>query len=103
VWLVNNARLGTAANGANICTNPGSDLMNLAYAYGTTNNNGNLVSQTIARPGQTWTGRQNPGTTGRQNPGTAKPGDGKTRGQERVKKLANISAKKCVNARTLEE
>jgi hypothetical protein len=23
--------------------------------YGTTNNNGNLLSQTIARPGQSWT------------------------------------------------
>jgi RHS repeat-associated protein len=60
-WCYNNrlqptgVRLGSAANGANVCSNPGSDLLNLAYSYGTTNNNGNLVSQTIARPGQSWT------------------------------------------------
>ena len=38
-----------------MCSNSGSDLLNLAYTYGTTNNNGNLLSQTMTRPGQSWT------------------------------------------------
>jgi hypothetical protein len=60
-WCYNNRlqptgiRLGSTANGANVCSNPGSDLLNLAYTYGTTNNNGNMLSQTVARPGQSWT------------------------------------------------
>jgi YD repeat-containing protein len=49
-------RLGSTANGPTDCSNPGgSDLLNLAYGFGTTNNNGNLLSQTITRPGQSWT------------------------------------------------
>jgi YD repeat-containing protein len=32
------------------CANSGSDTLNLSYSYGTTTNNGNLLSQTITRP-----------------------------------------------------
>ena len=47
-------RLGSAANSPNVCCNPGSDPLNLAYTYGTTTNNGNVLSQTIMRQGQSW-------------------------------------------------
>ena len=36
------------------CSNPGPDFLNLVYDYGSTNNNGNLLGQTITRQGQTW-------------------------------------------------
>jgi RHS repeat-associated protein len=40
-------RLGSSATTS--CANSGSDLLNLSYGYGTTNNNGNLQTQTIKR------------------------------------------------------
>jgi RHS repeat-associated protein len=42
-------RLGSAATSA--CANSGSDPLNLTLGYGSTNNNGNLLSQTIVRHG----------------------------------------------------
>ena len=49
-------RLGTATtNGA--CTNPGnSDLLNISYSFAA---NGNVLSQTIVRQGQSWIDRYN--------------------------------------------
>ncbi len=44
-------RVGTSAT-VN-CTNSGSDVLNLGFGYGTTNNNGNVQNQTIAIPGST--------------------------------------------------
>jgi hypothetical protein len=37
-----------------LCGNPGSDLLNLVYGYGTTNNNGNVQSQATTRSGLAW-------------------------------------------------
>jgi RHS repeat-associated protein len=45
-------RLGSGA--MPLCGNS-ADVLNLSFNYGTTNNNGNLLSQTIMRPGSTWT------------------------------------------------
>ena len=47
-------RLGTSTS-TNCANTTGTDLLNLAYSYGTTNNNGNVQSQTIVRPVGTWT------------------------------------------------
>jgi hypothetical protein len=39
-------------------SNPNGTLLNLQYGYGTTNNNGNVVSQVVTRPGLgAWTQR----------------------------------------------
>jgi len=45
-------RLG---NGAMPLCGNSADVLNLSFNYGTTNNNGNLLSQTIMRPGSSWT------------------------------------------------
>ena len=37
------------------CANSGSDSLNLGYFYPGANNNGNPLSQTIQRPGASWT------------------------------------------------
>ena len=47
-------RLGGAAATIN-CGNSGSDSLNLGYFYPGANNNGNPLSQTIQRPGASWT------------------------------------------------
>jgi RHS repeat-associated protein len=44
-------RMGTGTVNCQSPATPSTDVLNLAYNYGTTNNNGNLLSQTITRSG----------------------------------------------------
>jgi hypothetical protein len=45
-------RLSSGTSLTTNCANS-SDLLNLAFGYGTSNNNGNVLSQTIMTPKQT--------------------------------------------------